>query len=223
MNENIIDRPIREASQAHVALALVLDISGSMQGKSIRSLNDAVNGMIEQMKFDERLRNIVDLSIFLFGDPKIQNIYQGFRAIADCEKVNISANGGSTYVVDALEMALEITRNRCVAYDKAGGSYKPWVILITDGEFFDEESALLALGSKVREREAQGKLNFFGLGVKGYDRKQLEHFTSNPGRIIDVSAANFGEFLSWVGRSLKAVSTKEVGATVTLEPLVFTI
>ena len=223
MENKIVDRPIREASEAHVALSLVLDVSGSMQGNSIKLLNTAVNEMITQMKGDERLRNIVDLAIFVFGTHGRQNIFQGFRAIADCETVNLKANDTSTYVVDALDRAVEITRKRCGAYDKAGGSYKPWIVLITDGEFHDNDAALNTLGRKMKERESQGKLQFFGLGVDGYVRTQLEKLTNNPSHVIDAKTANFIEFFSWVGKSLKAVSSKEVGEAVVLPPLQFTV
>lgn len=223
MERKIVDRPIREASEAHVALSLVLDVSGSMQGSSIRLLNTAVNEMITQMQGDERLRNIVDLAIFVFGTQGRQNIFQGFRAIADCEPVNLQANDESTYVVDALDRAVEITRRRCGAYDKAGGSYKPWIVLITDGEFHDGDAALNTIGSKMKERERQGKLQFFGLGVDGYVRTQLEKLTNNPSHVIGAKTANFVEFFSWIGKSLKAVSSKQVDEAVVLPPLQFTV
>lgn len=224
MEDRIVDRPMREASEAHVALSLVLDVSASMQqSNAIKTLNTAVNEMIRQMKNDDRLKNIVDLAIFVFGTHGRQNIYQGFRAIADCDTVKIEANDNSTYVVDALERAVEITRKRCGAYDKAGGSYKPWIVLITDGEFHDGEAALNTVGNKMKERERQGKLQFFGLGVDRYVRSQLEKLTNNPAHVIDAKTANFVEFFSWIGRSLKAVSSKEIGETVTLPPLQFTV
>ena len=223
MNNQIVDRPIREASEAHVALSLVLDVSGSMQGKSIELLNTAVNQMIQEMKEDERLKNIVDLAIFVFGTHKRQVIHQGFRAIADCEPVELEAKDTNSYVVDALERALDITRNRCTVYDKAGGSYKPWLILITDGEFHDREEALKRVGDKMKEREAQGKLQFFGLGVEGYKRVQVEKLTNNPSHVIDAKTANFVEFFSWIGKSLKAVSRKEVNESIQLPPLQFKV
>ncbi|MDR2615938.1 MAG: VWA domain-containing protein [Oscillospiraceae bacterium] len=227
MEDRAVDRPVREASEAHVALALVLDVSGSMAGDSIESLNNAVNTMIRQMQSDARLRNIVDLAIFVFGNRGRQAVYQGFRAIADCGEVKLKASDNSTYVVDALEQALELLRRRCGVYDKAGGSYKPWVVLITDGEFHDSVhdggASLRAVGQKYKERESRGSLQFFGLGVGDYNRGQLEQLTNTPSHVIDAQAANFVEFFSWVGRSLKAVSTKDVGASVTLPPLQFTV
>jgi len=215
--------PVREASEAHVALSLVLDVSGSMDGASINSLNAAVNAMIGQMKEDPRLRNIVDLMILVFGTHGRQNIYQGFRAIADCDAVKLEATDVNTYVVDALERAVEYSQKRCGAYDRAGGSYKPWIVLITDGEFHDSPAALSKIGDIMKQRENRGKLQFFALGVDGYNRSQLEKLTNNPSHIIHAKATNFTEFFSWVGRSLKAVSSKEAGDSVALPPLQFRV
>jgi len=223
MNNQISDRPIREASEAHVALSLVLDVSLSMEGNPIDSLNNAVNEMIQQMKEDSRLKNIVDLAIFIFGERGRDPIYRGFRAIADCDTVRLEATDGSTHVSDALERAAEFSKKRCGAYDRAGGAYKPWIVLITDGEFYDSRDALDRVGNALKERERQGKLQFFALGVGGYDRAQLEKLTNNPHQIIDAKVANFGEFFSWIGRSLKAVSSKEVGETTMLPPLQFSV
>jgi len=223
MDSRMMDRPIREASEAHVALSLVLDVSASMQGNSITSLNTAVNQMINQMKADHHLRNVVDLAIFIFGTHGRENIYQGFRSIADCEPIHLVANDGNTYVANALNRAMEITKRRCTAYDKAGGSYKPWIVLITDGEFHDERNDLYNIGQKMRERQFQGKLQFFGMGVEGYVRSQLEMLTNNPAHIIDAKAANFVEFLSWIGKSMKVVSTKAIGEPAALPPLKFTV
>jgi len=223
MSNQIAERPIREASEAHVALSLVLDVSISMGGAPINTLNNAVNDMITQMKEDPRLKNIVDLAIFVFGVPGRDTIHQGFRAIADCDTVDLEANDSYTYVVDALERAVEFSKKRCGAYDRAGGSYKPWVVLITDGEFNDDRNALDKVGNTIKERERQGKLQFFALGVEGYNRTQIERLTNNPNQVIDAKVANFGEFFSWIGRSMKAVSTKEVGEATPLPPLQFTV
>jgi len=223
MNDRIAERPMREASEAHVALSLVLDVSLSMGGTPIKTLNTAVNDMIQQMKDDSRLKNIVDLSILIFGERSRDPIYQGFRAIADCDTVSLTATDNATFVSNALERASEFSRKRCAAYDRAGGAYKPWIVLITDGEFNDKPDELDKIGSIIKERERQGKLQFFALGVEGYKRTQIERLTDNPNQIIDAQVANFGEFFSWIGRSLKAVSTKEIGETTPLPPLQFTV
>lgn len=223
VNPEEYDRPVRESAIAHVALALVLDISGSMARGNIRSLNQAVNQLIEQMQADSRLKDIVDLGIFVFGEKNKPVIQQGFRAMSDCTKVNLDASATSTYVADALDEAIDMLRIRCGIYAQGGGSYKPWIVLITDGEFHDDKERLEEVGSKIKRREKENKLQFFGLGVDGYRKEQLQSLTSNPSHVIDVKAANFPEFLSWVGRSFSIISTRQIDEVVSLEPLIFTV
>jgi uncharacterized protein YegL len=208
-------RPPKRLAEAHVALALVLDVSSSMtyeeNGERIDALNNAVDKMITQMKHNERLKDIVDLAIFCFGNynkPKSEVIYQGFSSVGECESVFLVAEDENTYVVDVLECALEFVRKRCEVYDKLGGSYKPWIVLMTDGELHDSPAEINAIGRKLKEREAKGRLHFLGLGVRGFKRSQLEKFTSKKDHIIEIGAADFGEFFEWVGRSMSAISTK---------------
>jgi len=212
-------RPERYESvgEAHVALALVLDVSSSMtyeeNGERIDALNNAVNEMIAQMKANVRLKCIVDLAIFCFGNfnkPKSEIMYQGFSSIASCEPVYLVAEDENTYVVDVLEHAIEVIAKRCEVYDKLGGSYKPWIVLMTDGELHDSPVEIKAIGRKLKERQAQGKLHFLGLGVRGFVRSQLEKFTNDQDHIIEIETADFGEFFKWVGRSMSAVSTKAI-------------
>lgn len=210
-------------AEAHVALALVLDISSSMtyeeNGVRINALNNAVNEMIEQMKANVRLKCIVDLAVFCFGNynkPKSEIMYQGFSSIASCVPIHLVAEDENTYVVDVLEYVLEIIGKRCEVYDKLGGSYKPWIVLMTDGELHDSPAEINAIGRRLKEREAKGRLHFLGLGVRGFVRSQLEKFTSNKDHIIEIEAADFGEFFKWVGRSMSAVSTKAIDDTLPL-------
>ena len=215
MLENLINSikhyPILESSTAHVALALVLDISGSMQGEKIDSLNNAINNMIAQIKEDARLRDIVDLAVFVFGEEGRDPVCQGFRAISDCGYITLQANDNETWVSNALDTAVDRLRERTNLYAQGGGAYKPWLILITDGQFFDGEE-LNTIASKMKQRESDNKLQFFGLGVQGYDRGQLEMLTNRPNHVIDVKAVNFVEFFCWY-RCNFAVDE--------LEPLVF--
>lgn len=228
MNENYLtenqkDRPVLEASSEHIALALVLDVSGSMQGEKINSLIEAINSMIAWMKEDRRLKFIVDLAIFVFGEKGRENVLQGFCAIGECNPINLSATDSSTWVADSLNIAVDRLRERTEMYNKTGGAYKPWLVLVTDGEFFDSEEELNKVSQRIKQREKEGKLHFFGLGVEGYIKDQMMKFTEDPRKVMDVKASNFQEFFSWVGRSLATVSRTEVGTATTMEPLVFTM
>jgi len=207
---NIVTSPVRAASEPHIALSLVLDVSSSMRGDSITLLNKAVNDLISQLKKDTRLQNIIDLAIFVFGAQGRENVYQPFRAIKDCDTVKLVAEDNSSHVVNALEKAIEFMRNRCSIYNRGGGAYKPWIVLITDGEFNDDSAEIHRIGEKIKELETRGKLHFFGLGTDEYDRGQLEDLTSFPNHVIDANAANFDEFFSWVGNSMVSVSKSAI-------------
>lgn len=220
---DIQDRPVQESSTPHGAIAIVADVSSSMEGEKIDSLNTAINNMNEQLRCDARLRNIIDIAIFAFGEKNREPVVQGFQAVGDCGQVTLNANDGSTYVCDTLNTTIDRLMQRVDLYNQGGGAWKPWVILITDGEFHDSDYSLDEAATRIQQLEKEGKLHFFGLGVDGFRRNQLEKFAVDKKRVIGVKTANFGEFFSWVGRSMVTISHTEVGEAVTLEPLVFTI
>lgn len=219
MNSEILDRPVREASVAHVALAIVVDVSASMSGAKIQSLNTAVNDLILQIQKDSRLKDIVDLGIFAFGEKGKEPIHQGFRAVSDCTRISLAAEDRSTYITSALDKAVEMLRTRCGVYSRGGGAYKPWIVVITDGEFHDSPAELNAAAARLKKRESEGKLQVFCLGVDGYNRSQLEQLTNNNQHVLDIDIRNVTEFLSWIGKSFAIISSKEIDAEVELPTL----
>lgn len=220
---DIQDRPVQESSTAHGAIAIVADVSASMYGEKIDALNKAINNMLEQLKHDARLRYIIDIGFFVFGEKNREPVSQGFRAVIDCGQVELQANDGSTYVADSLNTAIDRLMERIDIYNLGGGAYKPWVLVLTDGEFHDDEYILDQTGARIKQLENAGKLHFFGLGVDNFNRSQLEKFTVDKKKVIELKTANFSEFFSWVGRSMATISHAEVGEAVKLEPLIFTV
>ena len=204
------DMPVRNITEPHVALALVLDVSASM-GEStdgipaIDLLNNSVNSMVRGLKENNRLRSIVDLSIFIFGETTKQNPYISFRAIEDFEDIHLEANDKGTFIVNVLEEAVEATKQRCRKYLEYGTPcYKPWVVVITDGNFLDSEADLERICQLMRSIQRDGKQHFFGFGVGNYDRQQLEKFCDPElvqNRVFDISVGFFPELLTWIGKS----------------------
>lgn len=223
--ELTLDMPQRSANQPHVAIALVLDVSRSMNipeegGRRIDLLNDGLNTMIREMKVDSRLKNIIDVAIYTFGESSLHNPYQGFRSIADMEEIYLVANQNSTYITGTLEMAVEHVKERSKQYQVAGGgAYKPWIVVITDGEFHDNDSELNRVGFVMKQREKRGKQHFFGMGIcKDFNREQLELFADDKGRVQRIKPSLLPEFFSWIGKSMKAISEKNPGEATTLPP-----
>lgn len=221
------DRPVLEASYPHLALALVLDISASMQTeengiKRIDSLNKAINKIIDTINEDALLKNILDLGIFVFGEKDKEPVYQGFCAISNCEHITLQANDGETWVADALNTAVDRLRERTNLYAQGGGAFRPYLILITDGNFFDYPDDLDTIAEKVRQREREGKLDFFALGFEGSNRTQLENFTNNSERVIEVKGSNLVEFFKWLRCVLPYKITDRMEITpIEIPPLIF--
>ena len=219
------NRPPRAASKAHVALALVLDVSGSMAMPTgtnnsipIALLNNGINEMVKGMKNDSKLEEIVDLAIFTFGEPNKQNPYLDFRAIMEVDDVQLVANDGSTHITSVLEAAVEATRQRCAKYST--GCYKPWIIVITDGQFHDDDADLDRVGQLMKDRVKAGKQVFFGFGVGSYDRRQLEKFcepSQAKDRVVDLNVEKFPDLFSWIGKSMKTVSGCNHDSSVEIE------
>ena len=230
MSEDLFkdDRPMLEASSAHIVLALVVDVSASMQIeengiKRINSLNKAINSMIDTINEDARLRNILDLGIFVFGEKDREPVYQGFRAISECEHITLHADDSMSWVADSLNTAVHRLRERTNLYLKqGGGAFRPYLILITDGDFFDYPDDLNEIAEKVRQRERERKLDFFALGFEGSNRTQLENFTNNSERVIEVKGSNLVEFFKWLICALPYKITGRMEITpIEIPPLIF--
>jgi len=210
-----MEKPVENSTAAHLALTLVLDISGSMNAETasgktaIQLLNEGVNQMIGELATDGNLSRIVDLSIITFGEPSKESVYQAFAPTGQIKPINLTANHNSTHAAKAIDMAIENTRARTRQY--LGGAWKPWIVFITDGDLHDDISAVAA---KARQREGEGKLRMFCLGVGDqYNSAQLRLLTDNA---LALDEYKLTEFFGWLGRSVAVVSSSVPGSQVTL-------
>jgi uncharacterized protein YegL len=210
-----MEKPVENNRAEHLALTLVLDVSGSMSvptanGKTPNQLlNEGVNQMIAELSKDKRLSEIVDLSIITFGERGREEVYQAFAPIGTVEPISLYADQNETYAADAITMAIENTRARVKLY--RNGAWKPWIVFMTDGYLHDDISQVAA---RVRQREKEGKIRMFCLGVgDGYDPVQLKLLSDNALALNDYK---LHEFFSWLGRSVAVVSQSVPGAQVTL-------
>ncbi|MDR1641270.1 MAG: VWA domain-containing protein [Clostridiales bacterium] len=202
---NNIDRPIELPNEYHCCLTLIIDVSGSME-PHLPHVDASVNRMIQELRQDARLAKIVDMSIITFSDRGQHKLVQPFDSISRLPEVKLSL-GGSTYAVDALEMARANTSRQKFRYDS--GCFKPWLVFITDGNIFDD---LSEIGAKLRQDDADGKYHVlcFGVGA-GYEKKQLFMLSDKCFQILNY---NFSEFFSWIGRSQAALSVSVPGSNV---------
>jgi len=108
-------------------IMLLLDVSGSMSGIKIDTLNDAVRVMLETFAEEEKMETEIQVSIITFG-AEIKRWFP-FTPASNINFENLKAYGG-TPLGECLKMAKAIIEDRDETPSK---SYRPAVILVSDG------------------------------------------------------------------------------------------
>ena len=210
--------PPTDLAQPHVAVAFVIDVSGSMNSY-MGELSKAFNKFVTECQNDARLNGILDFALITF-DHEIKEEY-GFKGIRKVEPFSFTNRNGATAITEPLKRANEMVRARTTEYKNAGvDPYKPWIVLMSDGAPYPEQpdkTNLKAFGEVLKKRQADGKVQVISVGVgPDYDVEVLSAITD---RMLKFENYEFMKFLDWVGQSLAKVSDTAPGADVQYAPL----
>ncbi len=174
---------------------LLLDVSGSMNGRPINELNAGLVTFRDELLADPLALKRVELGIVTFGP------------------VPILFAQGDTPMGAAITKALDMVEERKREYRANGISYyRPWIFLITDGAPTDEWQAA---ANKVFRGEEDKRFAFFSIGVQGADMKTLAQISVR--QPLPLQGLQFRELFSWLSSSLRSVSRSTPGTEVVLE------
>lgn len=202
---------IINASESHMALVLVLDVSYSMDGDPINQLNAGVNRFKEDVCKDKTTRDVLDVAVIAFNDSF--EVVQDFVPIEYMEHIQLEADGATKYTAPIRE-AIRMVDERSRFYRRSGSEpYKPWIILVSDGEPLDN---INVVAQEVKAMQDEGKLRFLALGVGDCKMASLTKITDVVFRMDDT---DFSTFFNWVGKSMRSVSTTAPGEKAPLPPL----
>ena len=185
-------------------VVLLLDVSSSMDGAPINELNQGVRQFLRETAEDEAAGMSVELEIVTFADRAMRVVPFSPIANVDREPRPFYANG-MTSMGAALRMATQDLKHRRELYRRTGvSSYRPWVILMTDGGPNDnwEEAA-----REMREMGERGRIQYIGVEI-GDD---ADHGTlcrilpTQPGP-VRLQGLRFKQFFRWLTDSLRSVS-----------------
>ncbi|MCC5631433.1 VWA domain-containing protein [Nostoc sphaeroides CHAB 2801] len=190
---------------------LLLDTSGSMSGQPIQELNRGLAAFKQDVLKDSQASLSVEVAIITFGP--IVKLTQDFVTIDQFTPPTLEVDG-RTPMGAAIEYALDFLENRKQTYKDNGILYyRPWVFLITDGAPNDSwESA----AQRLRQAEAQSRLSFFAVGVKGADMNILKQISPPQRPPVRLDGLDFREMFVWLSASMKRVSSGKVGQAVAL-------
>jgi uncharacterized protein YegL len=190
---------------------LLLDTSGSMTGQPIQELNRGLAAFKQDVQKDSQASLSVEVAMITFGP--IVKLTQDFVTIDQFTPPTLEV-AGVTPMGAAIEYALDFLENRKQTYKDNGILYyRPWVFLITDGAPTDSWDSA---AQRLREAEAQSRLSFFAVGVKGADINILKQISPPERPPVTLNGLDFREMFVWLSASMKRVSSGKVGQAVAL-------
>jgi uncharacterized protein YegL len=194
---------------------LLLDTSGSMQGRPIDALNEGLWVFKLEVCKDPLAARRVEVAVVTFDDAV--NVQQPFVGIEEFEPPVLEAKG-LTRMAGGITQALDLLQRRKLQYRANGITYyRPWVFMITDGEPQGEPDEIVGQAARrIREEEASKRVAFFAVGVEGANLARLRTIAAREP--LRLKGLNFRELFVWLSSSMQAVAQSRPDEQVPLAP-----
>ena len=197
---------------------LVLDVSGSMSGKPIEELNLGIGKFYEEIQIDATTANRLEVCVITFGS-EIECLQE--PALVENFTMPQLTTYGSTKLVDGVREAIAKIEARKKYYNKSGQPYyRPWIILVTDGEP-DDDQDIDGLAQEIHAatddtQEGGKKYVFFAVGVERANMDILKKISSSKIPPAKLSGLKFSEFFQWLSASMTTITSSKDGDLVNL-------
>jgi uncharacterized protein YegL len=187
-------------------VALVLDTSTSMEGTRIDQLNAGIQAFIQEIQDDPaNLGQKLEIGVITF-DSTVERICE--PKLAEFIDLDPLSAQGSTCMVDGVREGINMVRQRKDWYRSTGQKYyRPWVIMITDGEPDPAQMAELpALAAEIEAGMKNKDFCFMAIGVEGADAGVLQTISNSeiPPRML--AGLKFAAFFRWLSSTIADVA-----------------
>lgn len=193
---------------------LLVDVSGSMRGEKIETVNVALKEMLNTFKKIENPKGVIELSIIAFGNGKAQ-VIKPLSKIADLDQFEFTADG-NTPMGMAFESVAELIEDYSVVSRRA---YTPTIVLISDGNPTDfsgynanmpeDDIYEWAALKQLQNGERSSKATRLAMGIgSDVDMRILKAFINNEEIPVIKARDNdtIAKFFKWVTMSISVRS-----------------
>jgi len=193
------------------ACLLLVDTSISMEGLKIAQLNAGLQTFRDELMSDDLAVKRVETAVVRFSPVEI---VQPFTHPAQMNVAPLPADGSGTPMGKAIQTGIGLLQERRELYKQLGiPYYRPWLILLTDGEPTDDVRRAAAA---IRAGEEKKQFAFFAIGVDTADMDLLARISVREP--LRLKGHRFREFFLWLSNSMKTVSRSVPGDRLALPP-----
>ena len=192
-------------------VVLLLDVSSSMGGESIKKLNIAVKEMISDFASAEKNEVEILVSIITFGAKVL--LHTPYTSAKDIEWQDLTVSG-STPMGTAFSMAKAMIEDKEVTPSRA---YRPTIVLVSDGEPSDSwQQPLRALVNEGRSQKCDRMA--MAIGGEASNTVLNEFISGTENKVITAQdASQIQEFFKFVTMSV-TTRTNSQNANVVPKP-----
>ena len=212
---NFNAEPIENYEQKCLCV-LLLDTSASMGGQPLDELQRGLETFHSEIKEDPTTTNRLEVGIISF-DSSI-SVKQEPALVENFNMPKLTAQG-STHMTDGIHKAIEMVNERKNWYKQTGQPYyRPWIILMTDGEPFPESANwdLHQTADEIKTAVDNKNFFFFPVGVEGADMEVLKDIASDKMPPAKLDGLKFASFFKWLSASMNTITHSTDGDIVNL-------
>ena len=167
--------------EARCSIVMILDVSGSMRGDSIDTVNRALVAFRDIIRQDPVTALRADVAIVAFDD--VAWVLQDFTNGTDFEAPRLEVNGGTIFS-EPINMALDLIEARKQSYRDSGVAYyRSLVYFLTDGISGDDPADLEQVAQRLAAAEENRSVAFFSFIIGSDDG--IPNFSIGFGRFAD--------------------------------------
>ncbi len=217
----LINEFIKKESRT-LPVFLLIDVSGSMKGQKIDTVNVALKEMINNFKKIENAKGVIELCILTFGNNSV-NVIKDLSMINDNDHFDLDA-AGNTPMGMSFDKVREMIEDTNIVSSR---SYSPTIVLISDGNPTDydasnktrEELLMWESLQQLHSGTRSSKASKLAMGIgNDVNINILKAFINNDNIPVITARDNntISKFFQWVTMSIsvRSVSANPNQATI---------